>query len=113
MGTAKELPSVLMEKTVFIEDMIEDQVTAAMELVTGLEKLGNTCNTNATVQLLKSVLEIDVALQNFTPTRRQSLQTQQGQPPTGDVMALAFSDVTKQLKSNNQAAFLSLVFSRL
>lgn len=30
MGTAEELPSAPVEKTVFIEDMTEDQLTAAV-----------------------------------------------------------------------------------
>ena len=41
MGTADALPEAPKEKTVFMEDMSEEQLASALELPPGLKNLGN------------------------------------------------------------------------
>ncbi|XP_002732911.1 ubiquitin carboxyl-terminal hydrolase 14-like [Saccoglossus kowalevskii] len=65
MGTVAALPQEPVKKTLFMEDMSEEQLATALELPAGLTNLGNTCYMNATVQCLKSVPELRNALQKF------------------------------------------------
>merc|ERR1719180_34909 len=65
LGTAEELPKEPEVKPVFVEDMSEDQLASAMDLVTGLENLGNTCYMNSSVQLLTTVPEFEEKLMGY------------------------------------------------
>ncbi|XP_071483761.1 ubiquitin carboxyl-terminal hydrolase 14-like [Diadema antillarum] len=65
MGSADALPQAPEQKTVFMEDMTEEQLASAMELPCGLNNLGNTCYLNATLQCLRSVPELREQLKSF------------------------------------------------
>jgi len=69
MGTKDEdMPAQPQEKTKFIEDMDDAEISKAMEMPAGLQNLGNTCYMNATVQCLKSIPELRENLAKFTGT---------------------------------------------
>uniref|UniRef100_A0A8D0SCX6 Ubiquitin carboxyl-terminal hydrolase n=1 Tax=Sus scrofa TaxID=9823 RepID=A0A8D0SCX6_PIG len=72
MGSADALPEEPSAKTVFVEDMTEEQLASAMELPCGLTNLGNTCYMNATVQCIRSVPELKDALKRYAGALRAS-----------------------------------------
>ncbi|WAR24348.1 UBP14-like protein [Mya arenaria] len=65
MGTAEDLPMEPAQKTVFMEDMTDQQLASALEVPGGLTNLGNTCYMNATIQCLRSVPELKDALKRM------------------------------------------------
>nr|XP_054772940.1 ubiquitin carboxyl-terminal hydrolase 14-like [Lytechinus pictus] len=65
MGSAEALPEAPPEKTVFMEDMTEEELATAMELPCGLTNLGNTCYLNATLQCLRSVPDLREQLRSY------------------------------------------------
>ncbi|KAJ8408187.1 hypothetical protein AAFF_G00264150 [Aldrovandia affinis] len=72
MGSAEALPQEPAVRPMFVEDMTEEQLASAMELPCGLTNLGNTCYMNATVQCLRSVPELKVALRRYAGALRSS-----------------------------------------
>uniref|UniRef100_A0A671LKZ6 Ubiquitin carboxyl-terminal hydrolase n=1 Tax=Sinocyclocheilus anshuiensis TaxID=1608454 RepID=A0A671LKZ6_9TELE len=72
MGSADALPEEPVVRPMFVEDMTEEQLASAMELPCGLTNLGNTCYMNATVQCLRSVPELKVALRRYSGALRSS-----------------------------------------
>lgn len=65
MGTAEKIPEAPQEKPKFIEDMSDNELTAVMNVPSGLCNLGNTCYLNATVQCLKTVPELKEAIEKY------------------------------------------------
>lgn len=65
LGTCEELAPEPVQKTVFIEDMSENELAQAIDLPAGLTNLGNTCYLNSVVQCLRSVPELRDALKAY------------------------------------------------
>ncbi|WRT65064.1 uncharacterized protein IL334_002006 [Kwoniella shivajii] len=68
IGTAGPLPTAPTEKITFIEDMDQDQIAIAEGNPAGLVNLGQTCYLNSTLQALKTIPQLNVALDGFSST---------------------------------------------
>ncbi|PWN50066.1 cysteine proteinase [Violaceomyces palustris] len=65
IGTAGELPKAPTGAVTFIEDMTDSELAMATRTKAGLTNLGNTCYLNSTLQVLRSIPELQVALNRF------------------------------------------------
>ncbi|PWN92273.1 cysteine proteinase [Acaromyces ingoldii] len=65
IGSAGELPKAPTGPVTFLEDMTESQIAQATRAKAGLTNLGNTCYLNSTLQVLRCIPELQVALNAF------------------------------------------------
>lgn len=65
IGSATELPKAPSGPVTFLEDMTDSQLAEATKDKVGLVNLGNTCYLNSTLQVLRAIPELQVALNQF------------------------------------------------
>nr|CCM73231.1 CNG04540p [Kwoniella mangrovensis] len=66
IGTSGPLPSAPTQQITFLEDMDQDAVALAEGNPPGLVNLGQTCYLNSTLQALKTIPQLNVALDGFS-----------------------------------------------
>ncbi|KAI9058743.1 cysteine proteinase [Trametes sanguinea] len=95
IGAAGELPKPPETPIKFLEDMDESSLAEALAMPVGLVNLGNTCYMNATLQAMRAIPELQIALQSSTTP--------------GLPMALRnlYSNMAKTTESVTPSAFLA------
>ncbi|KAK0457163.1 uncharacterized protein EV420DRAFT_1310203 [Desarmillaria tabescens] len=68
IGAAGELPKPPEKPITFLEDMEDSELAEALAMPVGLKNLGNTCYMNSTIQAIRAIPPLQLALNKATTT---------------------------------------------